>query len=279
MLKIKTILCESANEINEDIIGYGSNYAIVLDGSTGLRKKKLDNGDNLARWYVTNFRQTISDYINERLSLPEIVIRCIEEVKDRFQKVHPSRIDKVDLPSASVTIIRIYNGSLEIFSLGDCTTIIRNKEGKITIVYDDAVTKLDNKVIEKMIKIRQDKKVDIISAREEVNELLIENRYKKNTNIGYWILGFEEEAVNHAYYKQFDLESIDRVYMMSDGMAEYYEELKLAYNSKAFIEELDKKGVEYLYNKMRKVQEEDKLCNKYPRIKPKDDASLVVCDI
>ena len=277
MLGIKDILCEGANEVNEDIIWYGNNFVIVLDGSTGLRKKSLEDGANIARWYVTRFKDAIDSYINESITLCKIVTKCMERVEKEFKKVHSAKVDKVDLPSASVTIIRIHNNKLELFSLGDCTTVIKSKEGKIVTVYDDTVTRLDNKVIEEMIAIREKKGIDIVAAREEVNNLLIENRYKKNTREGYWILGFDKEAVNHAFYNEFDLEKIDKVYMMSDGMAEYYENLKLVYSIDEFINEVDKEGAEFLYKQMRQIQEDDKLCNKYPRIKPKDDVSLVIC--
>ncbi len=279
MFKINQILCEGASEVNEDIIGYGDDFAIILDGSTGLRKKHLDNVDNLAKWYVTNFIQVISKYISKDASLYEVVITCIDEVKNLLKKIHPYKIEKIDLPSASISIIRLNNNRLEVFSLGDCTTIIKYKTAEIITVYDNTVTKLDNEVIEEMINLRKRKGINIIDTRNLVNELLIKNRYKKNTENGYWILGFEKEAVKHAYYKEFDLEKIDKVYMMSDGMAEYYEELGIVSSVNEFIDELDTKGVDTLYREMRKVQEEDNLCNKYPRIKPKDDASLIVCQI
>lgn len=276
MLKIEQVIYEAGNIINEDMISYNDHFAMVLDGSTGLRKKELASGENIARWYVEQFRKQITIHIEDSLSLPEIVGLCIEEINLLFEQICPGVIDKVDEPSASITMIRERDGKLEVFSLGDCTTILTHKDQSITYIYDERVAKLDNDVIEKMIDISKEKHITILQTRDAVQEQLIVNRCKKNEENGYWILGLEKEAVQHAYYQVFDLESICYIYMLSDGIAEYYEEMDLAADYKEFIKQLQKEGAQILYKRLRKQQEEDSQCNLYPRIKPKDDASLLV---
>ena len=70
-----------------------------------LQKKNSANGENLARWYVTKFKEIINKYINNELSMIEIVIKCINDIKIEFKRIYSQEIDKVDLPSDSVRII------------------------------------------------------------------------------------------------------------------------------------------------------------------------------
>lgn len=262
-------------EINEDFISFGENFGLLLDGSTGLRKGIIPGEKSDAKWFVENFKDIIIRDISKEEPLTDIVKSGISEMKSKFKALGLADIDKVDKPSASMAIIRESDDMLEIFSLGDCIILIEKTDGEIIRIYDDSVSKLDNAVLEKMIKISNENHISVSSAKEYVSEELIRNRYKKNTKDGYWILGFNEEAAENAYYKKWQIKEIKSICFFSDGFGDFYESMNLAEDYSSFYKMLKETDINEMYNMLREKQQEDDDCSKHPRLKSKDDASIL----
>lgn len=278
-LNVIEYLSKPGNIINEDCIYFGKTFGMVLDGSTGLRKNIIPDAESDAKWFVEGFRDCMVKNIDAKLPLSEIVKLCIREMRTRLIEYNLGEIDKVDQPSASLSMVRKTDDYVELFSLGDCTTLIETVDDKIIRIHDDSVSKLDNEVITKMIHLKEEKNISILSAKKLVEKDIIKNRYMKNTANGYWILGFDEEAVNNAYCKKWNLKDLKSIYILCDGFAEVYESMNIAYDYIEFIKMLKESNVESMYSKLRTEQEIDYECNIHPRMKRKDDASILVLKI
>lgn len=232
-----------------------------------------------AKWFVDNIKNCIARNVNGNLSIPEIIKQSIDEVKNKLMNYDLGIIDKVDQPSASLAMIRKNNDEIEIFSLGDCTILIETVDKKVIRIYDDSVSKLDNEIVAKMIQLSKEKNISIEHTRILLNNDLINNRYKKNTESGYWILGFDEEALKNSYYKKWNMKDIKRICIFSDGFADFYESMGLADDYINFYKILSETDVNKLYLRLRREQEEDSDCNIHPRLKKKDDASILIFNV
>ncbi|MDV3429447.1 MAG: hypothetical protein LIR50_20890 [Bacillota bacterium] len=268
-------ITEPGSKLNEDCIGFGENFGLLLDGSTGLRKGIIPETASDAKWFVESFRDIIIKNIDNDKPLPDIVRNGISEMEENLNGLGLGDIDKVDKPSASMVLIRQIKNKLEIFSLGDCTTLIEKAGGEIIKVYDDSVSRLDKKVLNKIIKLSKEKNISVSETKKYVSEDLIRNRYKKNTKEGYWILGFNKAAADYAYYKKWDLNEIKSLCFFSDGFGDFYENMNLAEDYEGFYSMLKKTDINEMYKELRKKQQEDLGCNKHPRLKAKDDASIL----
>lgn len=268
-------ISEPGNIINEDCIGFGESFGLLLDGSTGLRKGIIPGEISDAKWFVESFKDIIVKNIHKDEMLTDIVRKGISEMEEKLKVLGLADIDKVDKPSASMVLIKKSADNLEILSLGDCTTLIEKTDGKIIKIYDDSVSKLDKIVLKRMVKISKEKQISIAEAKKYVSEDLIKNRYKKNTKDGYWILGFNKEAADYACYKKWSLNEIKSICFFSDGFGDFYESMNLAEDYEEFYKMLKKIEINELYNILREKQQEDYNCNKHPRLKVKDDASIL----
>jgi serine/threonine protein phosphatase PrpC len=278
-LNLVDSISKAGNIVNEDCISFGSTFGLVLDGATGLRKKIIPDSESDAKWFVENMKNCIVSNIDRNISLLEIIEQGIGEMKYKLRSYELGIIEEVDKPSASIAMIRQNKDELEIFSLGDCTILIITVDEKIIRIYDDSVSKLDNEIITKMIQLSKEESISIERTRSLVENDLIKNRYKKNTENGYWILGFDEEALKNSYYKKWNLENIKSVCLFSDGFADFYENMGLADDYIDFYKILSKTDVNEIYFRLRREQEEDCDCNEHPRLKKMDDASILILDI
>ena len=264
---------ETGKTFNEDIAYIDNDIAFVLDASTGLLDEKITSFDSDGQWFVSRW----NDYLKKELrnfdkSIKDIVYDGIIKIRDEFYDIAGKVInDKLERPSASLAIIRILeNDNIEYFMLGDCT-LLYSKDNKDFIVKDRAVEKLDAVAIKEVVRLREDLAYSFIEARKEVTKLLMSNRMLKNENDGYFVLEFEEEAVNHSI--EGVLEKIENIAIMSDGYSAIFDTYTYC-NEGELLDLLSENGAKYLYDIIRKIENEDFDMIQYPRLKKGDDSTV-----
>lgn len=270
-LIVKQSCCYPGNKNNEDYLYQGKDSIIVLDGSTNLFEldKKID-----AEWYVKNFIKQYNLLNDGSRTLIELLKEAVRRMKILHTSITGQNPDEiVQKTSASIALVHERNGMFHFFSLGDCSILIdfksRNRAKELIRIED--VSTLDDKVINRMIEIHKKTGIDIIKTKEfdEIKYMLIQNRNKMNKSNGYWVLGFDETAIDHGLYKIYTVEEVSQIIIFSDG-----------FNSKKqSIIDKDFFDIEKLYKDLREQENKDKGCNKMPRLKKSDDATLVVIEV
>ncbi|WFD10246.1 hypothetical protein [Tepidibacter hydrothermalis] len=272
-------ICDGSSMINEDVANINKHGAWILDGATGLNGKNLIDKDSDAKWYVKQW----DEYVNKNfhrtdIDLKRIVKEGINVVKDKYYKrVKDKCVKSLDLPSSSIVLTRWIKDTLEYFILGDCTLIIENNN-KLNVIKDDSVTRLDNKVFQAMDEIMRKEGKTLSEAKKEVNNLIVRNRLLKNTNEGYWILGFDTEAVDRGLYGKIPFSSDTKLLMASDGFSAITDRYNYI-DMENLIHEAQNKGLDNLCRKLRQIEEEDSSGDKYPRFKKNDDASAIYIEL
>lgn len=272
-------ICDGSSMINEDIANINKHGAWILDGATGLNGKNLIDKDSDAKWYVKQW----DEYVNKNfhrtdIDLKRIVKEGINVVKDKYyNRIKEKSVKSLDLPSSSIVLIRWIKDTLEYFILGDCTLIIKSNN-KLNVIKDDSVTRLDNKVFRAMDEIMKKEGKTLSEAKKEVNNLIVSNRLLKNTNEGYWILGFDTEAVDRGLYGKIPFSSDTKLLMASDGFSAITDRYNYI-DMENLIHEAQNKGLDNLCRKLRQIEEEDSSGDKYPRFKKNDDASAIYIEL
>ena len=200
----------------------------------------------------------------------------IDKIKNELVSIGKDDLIPIERPSASIVIIRDLNKMIEVYSLGDCSIIIENTSGDIEYIHDNSVTNLDDTIINKMIKVRDEHNLSLNELRSILLKDLYDNRLRKNTSKGYWILELDKLAIKHGIHKMYPEENVKHVAIFSDGFAEYVSSVHLAGSWNEFMETLKSNELSYMLKNLRKLQEDDSECIKYPRLKVMDDASLLL---
>lgn len=273
------LLCDKGSGIyNEDMVGLCKKGAWVLDGATGLNNKNLISKESDAKWYVSWWNKYLQENIDKDKSLKEIVLEGLEKIKKEYLlKLNGLKIENLDLPSASVVIIKFYTDKLEYILLGDCTLLL-NKLNEDIIIKDERVCKLDEKVFSKMENLNKRCNLTIFEKKNILLPLIIENRLKKNSDKGYWILEFNKEAIEKSIHGYIDVEGEVRIMMSSDGFSCAWDRYNI-FKENEMIEVGKNKGIGYINNKIRKLEKEDYNGIIFPRFKESDDSSCVYLHI
>lgn len=273
------LLCDKGSgTYNEDIVGLCKKGAWVLDGATGLNNKNLISKESDAKWYVSWWNKYLKENIGKDNSLKEIVLEGLEKIKKEYLlKLNELKVENLDLPSASAVIIKFYEDKLEYLLLGDCTLFL-NKLNENIIIKDERVCKFDEKVFSKMENLNKRGNLTILEKNSILLPLIIENRLKKNNNKGYWILEFNKEAVEKSIHGYMDVDDEVKIMMSSDGFSCAWDRYNIFKDSE-MIKIGQHNGIEYIKNKIRKLEKEDNNGMIFPRFKESDDSSCVYLHI
>ena len=279
-IKDYKLLChKGSGEYNEDIVRVCKYGAWILDGSTGLNKKNLISKESDAKWYVSWWDKYLYENINKDKSLKTIVCEGIENIKQEYLSTLAGiRLEKLDMASASVAIVKFYKDKVEYFLLGDCTIVINDTNENI-ILKDDGVCKFDNMIFEKMKKLNNNNKsLSVKDKKDILLPYIIENRLKKNSEEGYWILEFDELAVEKSMHDYISINDELKLIISSDGFSCAYDRYNI-FSVENIIQIVEENGIEYVNDKVRKLEHEDKNGLIFPRFKESDDSSCAYLHI
>lgn len=291
MRTVKTNICQTGGKklknrfVNEDIMTFGDKYSFVMDGATGLGGPESINGWTSAEWYV----QLVSKFLVQQLQdeskdIKQIVTNAINYATSKireYERTHNMHFKDYEEPSSSLVLYRELEKEgkkrFQIFALGDSSAIISYKDGTVTSLANPNEIKLkqlDRSVLERMVEIASKTNQTVIETRSnpEIQRMLEINRGKKNTEGGYWILGTNAEAVEHAAIFEDDLDKIESVLLHTDG----FNYKMLGMNKEELMETCKSQfGIEMMQRKIREAEEKDETCNRYPRFKQHDDMAAV----
>lgn len=259
----KNSLAGSKEKANEDSFFIGNNYAFVLDGATSLEKEDVPK-------YVNTLLNAINTNYSDTLPLKKIIYKSMLDIKKIYPKV---------APSATIVMVRITDNKLECLALGDSSIIIKYNNNKVEELIDNSkLFELDKIVYNAMSNLSKSLNIPVIETRntEKIKNMLLENRRKKNTINGYYILDNDPNAVEFATTFVRKIDNISYIILASDGLTSYYNEMAIS-SIDVFANNLINDG-DKLFSDLRKSEQEDYLCT-HVRFKVSDDATGIVIKI
>lgn len=271
---------------NEDFASYqDDNYVLLLDGATGLEKdiiRKEESCKTDAVWFVRRFAYYVEQYMDSSIEVKELVKKCISQVKNDYEGlVKEERFrDPMYEPSASMALVKRTKERIELLVMGDISLLLKNEQGEVSHIRDEAVSNFDDLVILELVKLSQSLNKDVIDVikDDKIQTLLRANRLKKNKKDGYCILGMDENAVENGMYFCFEETQFTEMLFATDGFMAYYDKYHLCPEAKDLLKLVGTHKMEWVLDKIRDVEIADSKCNQYPRFKQSDDATAILID-
>ena len=265
---------------NEDKITVLDNAAWILDGATGLTGKRITEKETDALWYVEALDDYLKKHINSSKDIKEIIKNAIKEVKEKYSKYDGfNDLEEIDYPCAALALVRLNSKELEYYVIGDCTLIYSQENESIKEIVDRKLIGLEENILRKMREVSKVNNISVLDARRFCNDEVISVRKLKNKLNGYWILEFNEDAVDRGLYNKISINGEISICITSDGFSQFYDTFNLAEDYKAFINLLKESNVEDIFNTLYEEQEKDSNCNDYQRLKKRDDTSIIYFEL
>lgn len=266
---------------NEDAAGCGEGAAWVLDGATGLAEHRLLPGLTDAAWLVGRYDALLRERADRtQVALRDLIGGLIGEVAASFDAARVrGAAERHELPSAGLALVRCADGALEFARLGDCRAILASPDGGVVSTAHSPLARLDGRVVERMRALRDSGEVRThAQARSAVRDDLRANRALLNTPHGYWVLGTQPEAASHMEVGTLPLArgGQTRGLLVSDGFYRLVDTFGACRDDAELLRRSWDLGPEEMLKRLRAIEDADPECEAYPRLKPKDDASMVL---
>lgn len=261
--------------VNEDVATVVDGAAWVIDGATSLGDRTVTGRTTDGEWLSDRFDSLLRERVHDDATLTDIVRRCTEAVREEFAgHVGGGEIPEESKPSGAIALARWDGETVSYLVLGDCSVVLAGPEGTEAVL-GEGPREYDEQVVERMATLIRDQGYDYEEAWEAVQPDLRSNRRMKNQPDGYWTLGFDPASVDHAVTGRHRLAATTAGLLFTDG----FEHLATTYDVFADWDTLAsyvcRNGLERAFTVLRAVERSDPECERYPRLKPSDDASAV----
>lgn len=280
MLKITLAASDGPGKINEDAVGFCGNAAWVIDGATGVGTGLLDEPSDAA-WLARTANDALSIVLSQQPDIPtrdvlrEVMKRCRDELAR--QSIRPAQPED-HLPSAAFAMVRIIDGFVEFTTLADCRIAALNEAGEAQLFGSSLLDAIEGRTIALAAEIlRSDPLIPTEALKAELMPHLQRNRTLMNQPNGYWVLGTDPAAADHVWQQRIPLSVGQRFAIASDGFLRLIELFDAA-SAADMLTIKGEPGWKNWLDQLRALERQEGSRQRFPRVKPEDDSSLVLCE-
>jgi Protein phosphatase 2C len=267
-------LAGDAGNVNEDAWGTAGGHAWVIDGATGLGAKLLPGASDAA-WFATALNDALASVDAEGARTR--IAAAIERVRHSFEMQAARKpVGAWEVPCGSVILATAHTTHVELACLGDCTALIRGRDGTITSIGAGG----EDAQLEAAKAVRTGASGQNGWLRSKATtEALRLSRENYNRPGGTWVARFEPDAADHAETLALPIESSVRLLMMTDGFAALAHRYR-RYNHANLFAAAERIGLAALGKELRRIEHhEDPVGAQYKRFKQSDDATAILIEI
>lgn len=253
-----------------------ANLWIVADGASGLTKADHMHIASDAAW----FSHFLCWYLAVHNDVTKTLSALLEEAclcaKRQFEDC-----PELEKPSCAIAILR-KNETLHCFDyllLGDCVLFFQLKDpqsAEISYlkVTDDRIAEFDQRAIDEMARLAKQKNESMIAQRPFVQSILIHNRNQKNKPGGYAIADLSNDWLHQEITGCIRFDQFEHAALYSDGFDQLQSFLSL--DNHQFGQYLFSHNAQDQVDLLFVYQDADPNCIQLPRLKKRDDTSLIL---
>ncbi|HEX6840832.1 MAG TPA: PP2C family serine/threonine-protein phosphatase [Stellaceae bacterium] len=275
-LQVVEAVCQPAGAANEDRWGARDDMAVwVVDGATGVADERVLPGPSDALWFVEQIDGGLRGRATSGNTPGDVLRPIIRQTREAFAKaaLRPDAA-AVDLPGGALAMLRLIEGTAELSSLGDCRIVHRDDRGAVSCFGTSKVTALDDLLVEEVVRLQGlGLSPEVIWSR--VLPMTRRHRALANQPDGYWRLDLDERALAHIEIERRPARLGDAFLLLSDGFYRLVDVYR-RYSYETLFDAAQQKGLAPLAAELRAIEAADPECRRFPRLKPRDDATAVM---
>lgn len=291
-LSHEVVYLQGGNKDNEDAFVADAVTGIyaVIDGATGLGGLSGKMAAEVTRETIASAKA--DEALIDVLKRANTALAC--EITQQEGVSSLNAIPKEERSTCGFAVLRARDHRLEYIHAGDCMIFVLNKAGDIRILTHDHLSSLDavsiqqfrSEIGRRLQGAQNPNDWDENTIQTLLHEVrlvllptLIHNRRRLNTKDGYGVLDGSPEAIHFFDHGEISLLQADKILMLSDGL-----QLPSAKGAgqKAWRETAEyafQHGLEALKDEVIRIENEDKACFHYPRLKFADDKTGIMIEL
>jgi len=287
-MRIADTLCDGTGRgVNEDAIGWvGDEHAgaaWVVDGATGVAGRSfVPGGGSDARWYAQTLSAALAGASTGYDEPPPQLFRsAIDHLAGRWTRVAlppagDGGIPPYARPSAAAAWVRWQDGQrLEFAALGDCRALLKPVGEPVRALGRTSADASDDLVNAAVRRLQAAGISDPEELWRHLEGPLRQARARLNQPGGYWAFSIEPAAADHLDLETVRLDRPAALLLLSDGFYRLVDTYAALTREELMEAALDQ-GLAPLYRQLRQIEDQDPQARRFPRLKPKDDASAVL---
>lgn len=269
---------------NEDAYGIwpmaeAPRAAWVLDGVTGINDRALLPGPSDAAWFVTQVQEALPALLAAEADRPitALMTPLVDALGARQDAawLSPAGAAGLETPAASLALVRLLGGEVEIARLGDCQVLLERVDGSIHVLDDPVLSGIEADLKARIIALRSGGVTGESAIRRAMLPTLRDIRRRRNAPGGYGVLAAERACLDLLRVDRFPADALRRILVVSDG----YYRLVDVYGRMSEADLLQRSaeaGVEALLTELRAIEAADPGGARHPRLKMADDATALL---
>lgn len=270
----------SAQSKNIDMFSVKNTYAWILDGANGLFPAHISDASSDAQWFVEQLSTFLKQNLGERLELNELMKQAMITTRLKFQKFDGYQdLCDMNMPSSACAILKADQQQLHYFILGNCEVVLHYKDGHILNLTDFRLQQLDGKLLQISEQARRKKRMPMYQVKDFMNQMFIENRLRRNVEDGFYILGEDENAANHAITGVLPLEDVKQIFMICNGFSQYYNHDRVMGNLEKYLDKTRNAKLIENYDYLLKKQPDDITIARSLQNELSDQSTMICFDV
>lgn len=278
MLRLVEAIAHASKAANEDLFDCNAEAAWIFDGASGIGPGVIAGAPSDPWWLVHAVNDALKANWRDDLATPDLCRAAMTDVAARFAEAAGSPPpDLADCPTACLLMARLWEGRLELSSVGDCWMLRAGADG---------VTEFGVKISDEVAAPVRDELARLTAAGVAGAELFerlvpLERAVRAKANIdgGYAIVDLTDRWTGRLARAEVEAAPGDTLLLMTDGFYRLIDTFGL-YDAQTLMTAARRGGLAPLYDELRAVEQADAACVRFPRIKKSDDvaAALLVIE-
>jgi hypothetical protein len=240
--------------------------AVLLDGAAPRSKLRVSSRSDDTAWLVQRFIERFFEGSDPIVDVPSHV----EQVRSALEQEYAMLCEQAgfvpdETPFACLAIAHITAEQIELFNMGDLTTLIRDSSGAVRRFGESAVRQLDRQATALLERAR----IEGIATHQErwlsVEGAVLANRARRNVLEGYDVLDVAVSSLGRLQQLRCARRQVSSLLLLSDGFYRLVDTFG-RYTDVELFDAVERRGLEPLLAELRALELEDDECTAYPRL-------------
>ncbi|MEM1362266.1 MAG: protein phosphatase 2C domain-containing protein [Pseudomonadota bacterium] len=253
------------NKPNDDRAGATSKLAWVIDGATDLGEPGLLGSQGGAAWLATTANTSFAQ--SDATTIQATCEMVFAKIEEKFEAQKTREVAAAwEVPKAAFAAAQLTGNTLGVAWAADCPMLQVTAE---TVRWCTGEPDTSEEASDAMALGTG------VGAASELTGAVLEDRRNHRARGDHFALSSNKKTSSAVTrYAEFSVSHGDELILMSDGFASLVTDYN-RYSAGHLVEALRAKGMDQLTRELRKTEQEDAACERYPRFKVSDDATAL----